>query len=111
REGPLRELLLDAGRTLGIPVRDFTPEIVYRGDFYGQTPKGEPYPEGISVDALLRLLAELPPGVTELGCHPAAEAEVESSYSAERLQELEALCDRRVRAAIEAEGIELRSFA
>jgi predicted glycoside hydrolase/deacetylase ChbG (UPF0249 family) len=35
----------------------------------------------------------------------------ESSYGAEREQELKALCDPRTRAAIEAEGVQLRSFA
>lgn len=110
REEPLRAILTDVGRTLGIPVRDATPGIVYRGDFYGQTPKGEPFPEAISVDALLRLLSALPPGVTELGCHPAAEPELESSYAAERPQELQVLCDPRVRAALEGAQIELCSF-
>jgi predicted glycoside hydrolase/deacetylase ChbG (UPF0249 family) len=39
------------------------------------------------------------------------EPEEESTYSTERPRELEALCDPRVRAAVQAEGIELRSFA
>jgi predicted glycoside hydrolase/deacetylase ChbG (UPF0249 family) len=56
------------------------------------------------------VLSSLPSGVTELGCHPGAEPEMGSSYAIERLRELEVLCDPRVRAAVEAEGIELRSF-
>lgn len=111
RREPARSALLSCGRTLGIPVRACAPGIEYRGDFYGQAERGEPLPEAISVDSLLRLLESLPAGVTELSCHPSVEGASESSYARERPQELETLCDPRVRAAIEAEGIELRSFA
>jgi len=96
---------------LAIPVRECTPGIVYRGDFYGQAAQGEPLPEAIAVESLLRLLKLLPEGVTELGCHPAIEPEHESSYAVERPRELETLCDPRVKAVMDAEGIELRSFA
>jgi predicted glycoside hydrolase/deacetylase ChbG (UPF0249 family) len=110
RNEPLRSILLEAGRRLGIPVRDLTPGIVYRGDFYGQTAEGEPLPDAIAVEALLELLSSLPPGITELGCHPASAPEAESSYAAERVEELRVLCDPRVEAAVHAEGIERRSF-
>ena len=110
REEPLRSVLLEAGHRLAVPVRDLTPGIVYRGDFYGQTGKGEPLPDAIAVDALLGLLSSLPLGVTELGCHPASEPEAGSSYATERVAELRALCDPRVQAAVQAEGIELRTF-
>jgi predicted glycoside hydrolase/deacetylase ChbG (UPF0249 family) len=108
---PVRSVLVGAGQRLGVPVRDCTPGIAYRGDFYGQTAKGEPLPDGIALESLLRVLSSLPPGVTELGCHPASEPEVESSYAAERVEELSVLCDPRVQAAVQAEGIGLRSFA
>jgi predicted glycoside hydrolase/deacetylase ChbG (UPF0249 family) len=108
---PLRSIILEAGRKLGVPVRHFTPGIVYRGDFYGQTEEGEPLPDAIALDSMLRLLSTLPDGVTELGCHPASEPELDSSYAIERPEELRVLCDARVRAVVEAEGIELRSFA
>ena len=111
REEPARSALLDAGRRLGIPVRSLTPGISYRGDFYGQTGKGEPLPDAIGVAHLLQVLSSLPPGVSELGCHPGAEPETGSTYAVERPRELEALCDPRVRSAVRAEGIELRSFA
>jgi len=110
-EDPVRSVVVDVGRRLGVPVRQCTPGIEYRGDFYGQSGRGDPFPEAISVDALLRLLSSLPEGVTELGCHPAAEPEENSSYSAERPLELESLCDSRVRAAVKSEGIALISFA
>jgi predicted glycoside hydrolase/deacetylase ChbG (UPF0249 family) len=110
RGEPVRTVVLEAARRLAIPVRDLTPGIVYRGDFYGQTAKGEPVPDAIAVTHLLRVLSSLPSGVTELGCHPGAEPEMGSSYAIERLRELEVLCDPRVRAAVQAEGVELRSF-
>jgi len=111
REEPARSVVIDAGRALRIPVRECTPGIVYRGDFYGQTGEGEPLPEAITLESLLTLLASFSLGVTELACHPAAELEAGSSYAAERPAELQVLCDPRLKAAVEAEGIELRSFA
>jgi predicted glycoside hydrolase/deacetylase ChbG (UPF0249 family) len=107
----VRSVLVEAGERLGIPVRGCTPAIQYRGDFYGQTSQGEPFPEAITVEALLRLLSSLPDGITELGCHPAAEPEEGSTYSSERPLELEVLCDSRVKASVHEGGIELRSFA
>jgi predicted glycoside hydrolase/deacetylase ChbG (UPF0249 family) len=110
-EDPVRSVLVETGLRLGVPVRDCTPGIVHRGDFYGQTSRGDPLPEAITVDALLGLLSSLPEGITELGCHPAADPEEGSAYAAERPLELEVLCDPRVKAAVQAEGIELCSFA
>jgi predicted glycoside hydrolase/deacetylase ChbG (UPF0249 family) len=60
---------------------------------------------------LVELIEALPPGRTELGCHPAIGNDTRSSYAAERAQELLALCHPQVRAALEREGIELCSFA
>ena len=62
-------------------------------------------------EALLKILHHLPPGVTELGCHPGIGTDVNSMYRDERAAECQALCEPRVRAAIAAEGIVLRSFA
>jgi predicted glycoside hydrolase/deacetylase ChbG (UPF0249 family) len=94
---------------LDVPLRGRS--IRYEGGFYGQTGKGEPFPDGITVEALIKLIRALRPGWTELGCHPGAEMGNESSYGAEREQELKALCDPRVHEAIEVEGVQLRSFA
>lgn len=94
---------------LGVPLR--ARGIRYEGGFYGQTGKGEPLPEAIASESLIELLGSLPPGTTELGCHPGLGMHGESSYGPEREREVEALCDLRVREAIESEGIELRSFA
>lgn len=111
RQEPVRSVLAGIGAELGVPVRDLSPGVTYRGDFYGQTGRGEPLPDAIGIAALLALVASLPDGVTELGCHPARVPEIESSYAAERVAELAVLCDPRVRAAIADEGIELQSFA
>jgi predicted glycoside hydrolase/deacetylase ChbG (UPF0249 family) len=94
---------------LGVPLR--AHGIRYEGGFYGQTGKGEPWPDAITVENLLAILAALPAGRTELGCHPGLGMGAESSYGQEREVEVRTLCDPRVRAALAAEGIELRSFA
>jgi predicted glycoside hydrolase/deacetylase ChbG (UPF0249 family) len=94
---------------LEVPLRD--RGIRYEGGFYGQTGKGEPYPEGIEPEHLIELIETLPPGKTELGCHPGRGADTGSPYEAERERELRALCDPRVAAAIERAGVSLRSFA
>jgi chitin disaccharide deacetylase len=94
---------------LGVPLR--ARGIRYEGGFYGQTGRGEPLPEAITAESLIDLIASLPGGWTELGCHPGLRMGEESSYGAEREREVEALCDPRVRERIESEAIELRSFA
>ena len=63
------------------------------------------------MEALTKVFASLPPGVTELACHPGLDDELQSTYRSERVQELRVLCDPRVRAALAAEEIELCSFA
>lgn len=94
---------------LKVPLRD--RGIRYEGGFYGQSGKGDPYPEGIEPEHLVELIEALPPGGTELGCHPGRGADTGSPYEAERERELAALCDPRVAAAIERAEVELRSFA
>jgi predicted glycoside hydrolase/deacetylase ChbG (UPF0249 family) len=110
REEPVRTILMRAASRLSLPLRSFSKEIRYCGDFYGQANKGHSYPEGISVEAMLDILLKLPPGVTELGCHPGKGPEPDSMYDRERQIECETLCDPRVRAAVKELGIELRSF-
>jgi chitin disaccharide deacetylase len=109
-EEPVRSVMCEAARDLAIPLRGCSPDVHYCGEFYGQTAEGFPYPDGISVDGLLRTLAALPPGVTELGCHPGDGDDLDAMYRRERAEEVQALCDARVRAAIIAEGLHLCSF-
>lgn len=94
---------------LAVPLR--ARGIRYEGGFYGQSGRGEPVPEAIAVESLLGILASLPPGWTELGCHPGLGMGAESSYGQERETEVRTLCDPRVRERIAGEGIALRSFA
>ena len=108
---PVRSILLAAANRLGVVLRSCDDRVRYCGSFFGQSDKGYPYPEGISVAGLLAVLRQLPEGVTELGCHPAAVADMASVYCAERVTECATLCDARVRAAVAAEGLELCSFA
>ena len=61
--------------------------------------------------ALVEILRTLPPGITELGCHPGEADGLDSMYLAERAVEVRTLCDPRVRTALAEEGIELCSFA
>jgi chitin disaccharide deacetylase len=108
---PVRTILIEVAQRLGVPLRHYSTEIGYLGGFYGQTAEGTPLRDVISVDGLIHILETLPVGCTELGCHPAERCDLHTMYRQERLEELRVLCDPRVRAAIMAMGIELRSFA
>ncbi|HKP17022.1 MAG TPA: ChbG/HpnK family deacetylase [Gaiellaceae bacterium] len=110
RDEPGRSVLRALAGELGVPLRHVTPGVSYCGGFYGQTDEGEALPENISVEALSELLRGLSPGATELCCHPASTIDFETAYGEPRLLELEALCAPSLRALIDAEGIELRSF-
>ncbi len=112
RDRPAQDLLIRAGARLGVPVRQFNDAgITYSGEFYGQDGKGTPVPEAITVAALMSLIESLPAGVTELGCHPGLDDDLETTYRHERPREVAALCDPRVRAAVESSGVVLASFA
>jgi chitin disaccharide deacetylase len=106
---PVASVAASLAAELEVPLRG--REIRYEGGFYGQTGKGEPYPAGIAPQRLVELIESLDPGWTELGCHPGSDIGTESSYAAERELEVQALCDPRVREALEREQITLCSFA
>jgi predicted glycoside hydrolase/deacetylase ChbG (UPF0249 family) len=108
-EDPVRTTVQRAAQRLGIPIRSLTPGISYVG-FHGRDGKGEPLTDAISVEALVRIIEELPQGVTELGCHPAVDPDHPTAYAEERLQELQTLCDPRVAEAVDRCGVALRSF-
>jgi predicted glycoside hydrolase/deacetylase ChbG (UPF0249 family) len=109
REEPRRAIVEALGTQLKVPVRDFG-EVVYAGGFYGQSGLGEPLPHLITVDALIGILDGVRPGVTEIGCHPGRDADVDSPYRTERAKELAALCDPRVAEFVRAADIELCSY-
>jgi chitin disaccharide deacetylase len=105
---PAASVAEEIATEVGVPLRNRT--IRYEGGFYGQSGKGDAFPDGISVEALTKLIRSLPPGWTEVGCHPAS-GPVPSSYDSERQIELATLCDPRVREALEETGVKLRSFS
>jgi predicted glycoside hydrolase/deacetylase ChbG (UPF0249 family) len=111
RDEPALTIIRGIARELRIPLRHVTPGIAYWGQFYGQSDTGESYPELVSPNALVEILASLPNGVTELGCHPARGHDIAAMYSLERELELHSLCDKQAKEAIVAQGIRLCSFA
>jgi len=108
---PVRALVVEIAQRLGVPLRKCSREVSYCGDFYGQAEDGTTLREVLSVDGLIRILDTLPPGCTELACHPAAQCDLQTLYSQERLEELKVLCDPKLRTVIKTMGFELRSFA
>jgi predicted glycoside hydrolase/deacetylase ChbG (UPF0249 family) len=86
---------------LGVPLRN--RGIRYERRFYGR--------DAISPEYLITLIEALPPGCTEIGCHPAAGPVPTSSYDAERRIELETLRDPRVKDLLNVTGVRLCSFA
>ena len=108
---PVRSILARVARSLAVPLRQVSAGIHFCGNFYGQDGKGNPLPEQISVAALIRTVSELRPGITELCCHPGETEDLDSPYRDERAQEVKVLCDPRVRAALDDQKVELRSFA
>lgn len=107
----VRPIVAQVGRRLGVPVRGTSPELAYCGSFYGQDGRGFAVPEAITVESLVSIIAALPDGVTELACHAGYGEGLDTTYRDERACELLALCDPRVRAALETNGVELVSFA
>lgn len=72
------------------------------------------FDQGVNVKHLVSIIEGLPEGSTELMCHPAHEDKelaASSSYAAVRVQELRALCDPAVRAAVERASVRLITFA
>jgi predicted glycoside hydrolase/deacetylase ChbG (UPF0249 family) len=106
---PARSVTEALAAELGVPLRNRA--VRYEGGFYGQSGKGEPFPEGIAPEAMIELIRTLTPGWTEIGCHPATGPVPTSSYDAERQIELKTLCDPRVREALNVTNVKLCNFA
>ena len=68
-------------------------------------------PDVISIKGLIKILRELPNGISELGCHPGFADGLDTMYRSEREQEIKVLCDAQIKETIAAAGIELCSFA
>lgn len=106
----LRPLMQRLSRERRLPVRGIAPDIRYCGVFHGRGANGRLRPERLTVLALRTILNKQPPGITELGCHPAREIDFESTYAAERIEECATLCDGAVSRALREQGIRLISF-
>ena len=109
-KGEAHRVAAEMALRLGVPLRQYHPRIRYDGGFYGQTHKGQPYPDLISVSALIRMIEALPGGITEFGCHPALDRDVDGMYRDEREVEVATLCDSRIREALDASGVALISY-
>ena len=110
RREPVRSLLLRVAQELAIPLRECSTWIRYDGRFYGQDSRGAPWPQNVSIAGLLEILSSLPPGISELACHPGLDSQLESPYRQERAMEMKALCHATTRSALQTSGIELISF-
>jgi len=86
---------------LGVPLRN--RGIRYERRFYGR--------DGISPTHLIALIEALPPGWTEIGCHPAVGPVPISSYDVERQIELATLRDPSVKILLNVSDVRLCSFA
>jgi predicted glycoside hydrolase/deacetylase ChbG (UPF0249 family) len=111
RDQPARSVVTAVARELKIPLRGFDRQIRFFGGFHGHMRNEYPFPEGITVKNLLRIIASLPSGITELVCHPGLDAELNSPYRSERLEEVKTLCDSRVQAALQTNEIKRVSFS
>jgi predicted glycoside hydrolase/deacetylase ChbG (UPF0249 family) len=114
---PVREVVLDVARALGVPVRSQDPEARARARAAGlRTPDhffGESGPDAYwSTARVVRHLRELPPGVSEFMCHPGRFDDDlgYSRYGRQREVEMTGLGTPAARAAVAALGIELRHF-
>ena len=106
----VRDVLAPIAHRLGVPVRRRSGALDHLGAFYGQSGKGHPVHDAISLSHLTLILAGLPEGTTELACHPGMGSDVQGMYVAEREREVSVLCHPQVGAALATEGIELISY-
>jgi predicted glycoside hydrolase/deacetylase ChbG (UPF0249 family) len=112
------EALLDLATSLKLPVRSIDPQMrrtmTARGvgspaHFLGDA-GDEPY---WTTTRLLSTIQTLPPGVTELMCHPGYfdDAIAYSRYGQQRDVERQALCAPQVAARLREQGVELVTYA
>ena len=110
REGPVSRVVSELASELTVLVRHGVPGVRYCGGFYGQSTEGQPYSAGISVENLVRLIDEVPPGATEIACHPGEDDGLDTMYRIEREGEVRTLCDPRVREELNRTGVTLINF-
>lgn len=111
RQEPVRSIAQTIATRLSIPLRHFSPQVAYRGDFYGQDGRGEAAPQFLTEAALLDILRGSHDTAVEIGCHPGWDPDLETMYCQERLREVEVLCSPTLKESITAMGFELVGFA
>ena len=95
---------------LGVPLRGHS-RVKLLPSFYGHW-HGVSHPEQVGVPSLLKMLAGIEPGITELICHPAyVDPALESSYRLERECERATLCHPDIRRTLATLDIHLAGFA
>jgi predicted glycoside hydrolase/deacetylase ChbG (UPF0249 family) len=111
------EALVTLAWETGLPVRSVSADMRLRFRREGMaTPDrfvDSFYADEATLEGLLRALAELQPGTTELMCHPAHvddELRAGSSYAQPRARELAILTHSEIRQQIQATGVRLTSF-
>jgi len=102
---------LELAEEHGLPLRDYC-DVYSVGGFYAQWEYGVSDPNHVSFEVLERIVREeIPPGVTELGCHPGYfDPNFECVYHRDREYELATLCDPRVPAVLAEQAIELIGY-
>jgi predicted glycoside hydrolase/deacetylase ChbG (UPF0249 family) len=110
-EEPVRSILDAMARELNVPLRHRSSRVRHDGRFYGQMRTGDAFVAGITPAHLMDMLRQLPPGVTEVGCHPGWPDDLVTMYRNERQIELTTLCDPAIRRALSDEAIDLIGFA
>jgi chitin disaccharide deacetylase len=106
---PVRAVAEEMAAELSVSLRNLA--VRYEGRFFARSAVGEPRPQAISPDHLIELIKTLPPGWTEIGCHPAAGPVPTSSYDTERQVELQTLSDPQVKNLLNVSDVRLCSFA
>jgi len=95
---------------LGVPLR-LDGQVRYIGGFYAHTRPGISNLRFVSPEYLIHVVAnETFEGFNELGCHPALQADFESSYLYEREVELATLTEPGLREELDHLDVRLASF-
>ena len=111
RSPDLSPLFHELSERHGLFLREHSP-VSYFSTFYGQW-DGESHPEHISPQRLVNVLEmEIPPGFTELACHPGyVTDEFRSEYGLEREIELRSLCSPMVKRCVAELNMELVNYS
>ena len=96
---------------LGVVLRSCHPAVQYCGAFFGADENLAPRPDFVSSANLIRLIQQIPVGITEFGVHPGLDLALNSEYCDLRPAEVEALCAPQVRKVMDESGVILTSFA